>query len=163
MQPRSAVAPWLSRAPSAPGPASAGADRGPLPRSGLAFRLRHPADDLAHLVRREGPERLGPHIAKGAEAQAESGYGRIVRRLHNGGHVVLAQGPVDFLDGHPDLLADAADGLRPFRGILDGANPLVSKAPEHNVGRYATAPFQAIFSPPQRGVEPFTQHGLKQS
>ena len=50
--------------------------------------LRHPAENLAHLVRRKGAERLGSDVAERTDAQEQRVDGRVVRRVDDRRDVV---------------------------------------------------------------------------
>ena len=59
-----------------------------------SYRSGEAPEDVAHLVGREGPQRLGGDVARARELQERRRHGGVVRGIQHG-DVVPAERPVD--------------------------------------------------------------------
>src|SRR5262249_48329206 len=98
--------------------------------------LRDFAEDLAHLGRRKGPQRLRRHIVQGAQGQHRCGRRLVVGGVEDHHPVVGAQAPVLLLDLDAQLLGASLEVGRPLAGVPGLVDALLGELDEGHIRRH---------------------------
>src|SRR2546429_9086103 len=101
----------------------------------------HLLDNLGHIRRRKGSQRLGANIAQCAKTQAKRHGGKFVRRIEDCHNIISALRPEQLLYGHSEGLGRPLESLCPLRRVLGIADSLVGEIAKHDISYHRGSPW----------------------